>query len=292
MIDLFNPADPYVRFLKSLVGRKVYLKPWDGNSGDMLIWQGTELLLQDIGVVTECCPGKADIILIPGGNQTMWQSNVDIWREVFRRFPGKKLVVGPCTVREGFSDWRGLLESNGTSVEAIFSRDPESHQVLSDVALNLPVKIGLSHDPALYLIDSELISRQRSCLDESYVLIAFRRDFEGMSIFRGATHRWLPGSVARFGRMIQRKRMIDRALNCHPVSEEFVVKDVANLTLPQFIEYVRFAKIVHTDRLHCMIFAAMLNKPVVAYGTCFNKLEAVYRHSMGNWPDVRFVSSG
>ncbi len=60
------------------------MKPWNGNSGDALIWLGTEHLLKDLGIARTRDPRKADVILIPGGNQTMWQDNIDVWKEAGR----------------------------------------------------------------------------------------------------------------------------------------------------------------------------------------------------------------
>ena len=54
------------------------------------------------------------------------------------------------------------------------------------------------------------------------------------------------------------------------------VCDASSLLLEYFLEIVRCAAEVHTDRLHCMLLAAMLGKPTFAYPTAYGKLEAVY----------------
>jgi exopolysaccharide biosynthesis predicted pyruvyltransferase EpsI len=56
------------------------------------------------------------------------------------------------------------------------------------------------------------------------------------------------------------------------------------------MEIVRSAAEVHTDRLHCMLLAAMLGKPTFAYPTAYTKLEAVYAHSVRQWAHVQFVT--
>jgi len=48
---LFGPDDPYVQFLQACKDRAIYLKPYNGNSGDLLIWLGTEYLLRDLHLV-------------------------------------------------------------------------------------------------------------------------------------------------------------------------------------------------------------------------------------------------
>jgi exopolysaccharide biosynthesis predicted pyruvyltransferase EpsI len=59
-----------------------------------------------------------------------------------------------------------------------------------------------------------------------------------------------------------------------------VVRDAARDTVDVFVETVRDAAEVHTDRLHVMLLAVMLGKPVIAYQTLYGKLEAVYEHSL------------
>jgi len=49
---------------------------------------------------------------------------------------------------------------------------------------------------------------------------------------------------------------------------------------------VRRSKEVHTDRLHAMLVSVMLGKPVFAYETLDQKLEAVYEHSLRGRPGV------
>ena len=67
------------------------------------------------------------------------------------------------------------------------------------------------------------------------------------------------------------------------------VCDASTYPLPYFLETVRSADEVHTDRLHVMLLAAMLGKPTFAYPTSFGKLEAIYEHSLKSWAHVEFI---
>jgi exopolysaccharide biosynthesis predicted pyruvyltransferase EpsI len=69
-----------------------------------------------------------------------------------------------------------------------------------------------------------------------------------------------------------------------------VVDDVSGQRFEIFVETVRAARVVHTDRLHVMLLAALLGKRVFAYPTSHAKLEGVYRHSLAAWADVTFVA--
>ena len=81
-----NPDhDEYVEFLRSKRGQTVYLKPYWGNSGDELIWRGSEILLNELGLVRTLNPQKPDIILWPGGNPSMWETALQGWQDCWKR---------------------------------------------------------------------------------------------------------------------------------------------------------------------------------------------------------------
>ncbi len=69
-----------------------------------------------------------------------------------------------------------------------------------------------------------------------------------------------------------------------------IIKDASLTNFDIFLDLILRAKEIHTDRLHIMICAALLNKKIFAYSTQYKKLEAVYEHSMQGWSDVTFVT--
>ncbi|HON92319.1 MAG TPA: polysaccharide pyruvyl transferase family protein [Sedimentisphaerales bacterium] len=293
---LFGPDDPYVAFLRKRKDRSFYLKPWNGNSGDVLIWMGTESLLTDLGIVRTLDPRKADVILIPGGNQTMWHPNVAIWKEVWSRWPDKEFVVGPTTVQLGYTHWRKALQESTANVTGFFARDPQSYATLRECRLSDRIETGLSHDPALYLWDSDLIRAHREAATKDYVLAAFRQDHEA-SMNRKSRMLRLSGLLPHF---IWR-RIRSRWTETHQQGRFAIVTRRAGKTDPLkvcdaslwvfecFLEIVRSASEVHTDRLHCMLLAVMLGKPTFAYPTAYGKLESVYAHSLKGRAHVEFV---
>lgn len=293
---LFGPDDPYVAFLRKRKDRSFYLKPWNGNSGDVLIWMGTESLLTDLGIVRTLDPRKADVILIPGGNQTMWQGNIDVWKETWSRWPEKEFVVGPTTARLGYTTWSQDVEQLGRNVRGIFARDPQSYATLCECGWSQRIETGLSHDPALYLWDSELLNAHRQAATEEYVLAAFRQDHEARVHIGTRRTRWenlLPFFVC--------SRLRNRRVSAHQKNRIALVTRHTRRTEPVrvcdaslsvfecFLEIVRSASEVHTDRLHCMLLAVMLGKPTFAYPTAYGKLESVYAHSLKGRAHVEFV---
>ena len=293
---LFGGGDPYVQFLQENRHRTFYMKPWNGNSGDVLIWLGTAQLLKDLHVHRTLDPHEAQIILIPGGNQTMWQENIEVWKDAWSRWPGKDFVVGPTTIWLGLTRWDHEIQHRHVRVMALFARDPASYAILLTCRLNGNVTIGLSHDPALYLRDSELIGRHREAATDEFVLLAFRGDFEGLKKPPGRWGSWLhlvPSCLQQriegWDRTIRRQSKIARAVRGTHSLKPLRVCDVSTFPFPYFLETVRSAEEVHTDRLHVMLLAAMLGKPTFAYGTRFRKLENVYEHSVKSWARVEFI---
>jgi exopolysaccharide biosynthesis predicted pyruvyltransferase EpsI len=294
---LFGPNDPYVQFLRNHKDRSFYMKPWSGNSGDVLIWVGTEHLLRDLGIARTLDPRRADVILIPGGNQTMWQGNIDVWKDVWTRWPDKEFVVGPTTARLGYTTWRRDVEQSGRNVTGIFARDPESYAVLHKCGWSGRIEIGLSHDPALYLWDSDLLGAHREAATKEFVLAAFRRDHE--AVVHLGTHRTRWESLLPF---FLCRRLRNRRMDAHREdrialvtghtrrAEPVRVCDASRCVFEYFLEIVRSACEVHTDRLHCMLLAVMLGKPTFAYQTAYRKLEAICEHSLKGRAHVEFVT--
>ncbi|HSW02889.1 MAG TPA: polysaccharide pyruvyl transferase family protein [Sedimentisphaerales bacterium] len=292
----FDQADSYVRFLLHRRNRVFYLKPWNGNSGDMLIWLGTERLIDDLRIPRTLDPRTADVILVPGGNQTMWQANIDVWKETWTRWPDKEFVVGPTTVQLGFTTWRQDLETTTANVTGIFARDPASYQTLLRCGLNGRIETGLSHDPALHLWDSDLIGAHRQAATEEFVLAAFRFDHEGAINRMARASSWdrlLPPVVTRRirgrGARDHHQERIDMVARYTRRTEPLRICDASQEIFECFLENIRSASEVHTDRLHCMLLAAMLDKPTFAYPTAYGKLEAVYEHSVKGKAKVEFI---
>lgn len=293
---LFSDTDPYVIFLRQNQAKTFYMKAWGGNCGDALIWLGTEQLFGDLGIRTTLDPAAAEVVLIPGGNQTMYQANVDVWKAVWAKWPDKEFVVGPMTASFGFTTWVEDARRAPVTISGMFARDPVSYANLCECDFDPAMVRGLSHDPALYLRDSEFMQRQKAAATEEHVLAVFRADSEGYTI-NDQKLQWLfrsmPEALSR--RMDFRLRARSQA---HKIAEaarlsgangNFKVCDIARHTMPFFFETLRAAKEVHTDRLHCMLAAVMLGKRTFAYPTTYGKLEAVYEHSVKDWANVEFV---
>lgn len=294
---MYQESDPYLIFLRSQKDSIFHIKPYICNSGDCLIRMGTLQLLSDIGIKTTVDPKKADVILWPGGNPTMWRANVKGWKEVWTRFPKKEFVVGPATFQFGTIDWAGEIRQSQSRITGLFARDPDSFENLQKAQLPDRIHIDLSHDPAIYLRGSTWLGEHREAATEEYVLAAFRNDHEAAnktSAYMRFYRHLLPGRIVRrLDRAVKVnniERKIAMARERSTMTEPLRVCDASLLDFESFVETVRRAKEVHTDRLHCLLLAVMLGKQVFAYPTSYGKLEGVYEHSLKTWADVTFSS--
>ena len=69
-------------------------------------------------------------------------------------------------------------------------------------------------------------------------------------------------------------RKIKRKLD---VDANVEILDAASLPFSDFVRCINRAKVVHTNRLHVMILAMIMEKDVYIYATSYGKLESVLR---------------
>lgn len=289
--------DGFVELLKSKKGLRVYLKPYAGNSGDELIWMGNEVLVQRLGLNRVVNPNKAQVIVWPGGNPTMWENNLNGWKECWTRWPKAEFIVAPATFQDSPFNWRQMLNEASAPIAGIFARDAQSLKNLQKPGLTSTIPIGWGHDPALQLRDTDWMAQHREAGSSDYVLASFRGDHEAASEKRGLSHYILslmPSPVQRKIRFLRYKAVCKRRLETvkklSGSSQPVLECDASTLDFQLFVECIRAASSVHTDRLHCMILAAMLDKPIFAYPTAYGKIEAVYEASLKPWARVNFVT--
>lgn len=298
--DVTSPErsdDPYFDFLRARAGKIFYRLPYPGNAGDSLIQFATKTILDDLGIRTTVDPRQAEVILVPGGNPGGWpEIGIDHWQKLWQRHPQAEFIVGPAGLRTDSPDWANIVNTRGTPVSALFARDPASYEAVSKAGLRKNITIALSHDPALYLRNSPWLHAHRAAATEDYILAAFRDDREAAdaceSVF-GIPRHWVPGRVYNWYSKRKATSVRDRRLEHASVnivgSVPLLKQDVSRQRFELFVEIIRAAREVHTDRLHVALLAAMLGKKVHAYQAARDKLERVFRHSLQGWADVNLV---
>jgi polysaccharide pyruvyl transferase WcaK-like protein len=296
-IDWAN--DSYTEFLKTRRDKLFHVYPYGGHSGDVFIRMGSAEMLSDLGIRTTVDPLRADVILWAGGYLTMWADNLKTLAALLDRNTRAECIVGPTTFNDLGEDWKPVIAARADRISALYARDKTSHEHLLRAGLPDSIRLGLSHDPALYLRDRPLMTAYREAGTAEYILVAMRTDHESSPPKSGVLRtmqKVLPGSLAEHWglasrRSYARRRMRRLARSLEGSGLPVRIKDIPRVCHDHFLEIVRGAKEVHTDRLHAMIVSIMLGKPVFAYETVDDKLEAVYEHSLRGRPgvDVRFV---
>jgi exopolysaccharide biosynthesis predicted pyruvyltransferase EpsI len=260
---------------------------------------GTLELLARLKIKTTVDSRKAEVILWPGGNPTMWPSNVQEWGELLEKNTQTEFIVGPATFQFSKIDWVGTLAKYANRVSGLFARDPQSYDNLLHASLPLDIHRGLSHDPALYLRDSEFMREHRNAATSEYVLVSMRDDHEAnwpkLFLYIKAIRRLLPFLLREYWDMgcgcLQSKYKAQKIVKSLNFDIKVKIRDAAKDSFEVFVETIRRSIEVHTDRLHVMLLAVMLGKPVFAYSTCYGKLESVYKHSLRflNDANVTFI---
>lgn len=295
--ELWSSKNVYVSFLKKCKGKSFFCCQYKGNPGDRLIQNGTSLLLADMGILTVPDINEADFLLYAGGCPSLWRVVLDNIEKDLKNYPDKKLIIGPATFEFGQDDWASLLNHYAGQIAGLFARDKRSFENLRSIQWPANIHIGLSHDPALYLLNSEWLSHQASLASEEHILIAFRRDHEtGIGVcerfiapYLGRLNKRWPHKVVRWERKSNcRKRiaMIRKKSKVFPVPVLSV--ELGRQSDETYYRLIGAAAQIHTDRLHVMLLGAMLGKKVFAYSTQYDKLENVYSQSLRGWADVSF----
>jgi exopolysaccharide biosynthesis predicted pyruvyltransferase EpsI len=291
--------DSYLEFLRERAGKTFHVMAYPGNAGDALIRFATDQILADLQIRTASEPAKAEVILVPGGNPTLWPDiGAERWQSIWARHSHAEFVVGPAGFRDGYSDWARIVNEHGSTVTGLFARDPEGFRCLQAGRLRSGITYGLAYDPALYLRTSEWIAAHRRAASKQYDLAVFRNDRETNLPYPGAWRALSSVVPKRFHRSLTRalaspvRRRKLRMAGASREGEAFplICRDVAREPLDAFVDAVRAARTVHTDRLHTMLLATMLGKEVFAYPTSHSKLEGVYEYALKGWADVTFVA--
>jgi hypothetical protein len=291
--------DPYLEFLRERAGKTLHVMTYPGNAGDALIQFATEKILADLRIRTTSDPANADLILVPGGNPTLWPSiGPERWQAMWTRYGHAEFVVGPSGFRDGYSDWARIVNEPQSTVSGLFARDPEGLRCLQRSRLRSDIAYGLAYDPALYLRTSDWLAAHRRAASDAYDLAAFRNDHETnlpypqtwrlvSSILPMRFHR---GVIRALAAPVRRRKTQIATGRSAATGVPLMCNDVAHEPFDVFVSTVRAARTVHTDRLHTMLLAAMLGKKVFAYPTSHLKLESVYEYALKGWADVTFVA--
>ena len=295
-----------------------------GNNGDRLIEMGGQQALRAARMETVSRPQDADVIVIRGNGAMVegYSAARRIFAEAWNRFPEKPLVVLPSTYHFPKTSFVSGLEDRRAPV-VLFCRERTSFEHLrNDHELPSVCSIGLAHDMAFVLQDSEMVVTDRG-VAQKHDLIVERSDVEhplaspafwrGEGLSRGPSARSFVAArlpnVTKVGRLVtsglrrmpRRQSEFERICRadlddvCQSAGRLPIlsvdVSAVSCATFEEFRSAIAHARFVYTTRLHAAIYAGMLGRETVMFEGPYHKSRSVFEHSMLNsYPTVRLRS--
>jgi exopolysaccharide biosynthesis predicted pyruvyltransferase EpsI len=249
-----------ISFLETFRANHVTVLHDRGNRGDGIAHLGGRRLLDSLGIKRrevhqENAPLdliKGEVLLVHGGG-AMCRANhslVGVLERMSRNF--QRIVILPAT----FDLECGAVRKFARAWDqryTIFCRELVSYDALKEFGIDQRL-LMLGHDLSLHADVSAWEKRPHA---GSWGI--FRQDAE-----------------ASFGRLPPGIQSVDAARGSHREPERLL----------DFI--ARFSEL-HTDRCHAAIAAAMMGRRVVLYPNNFFKNQAIYEHSLAQFPNIVFA---
>jgi len=209
-----------------------------------------------------------DVIMIHGGGflGTLWISEEEICRDIIQRFPDNKIIIFPQTIyfedseygKEQLEISKNIWQSHRNLYVCLRERNSYEFVIENMVGGNFN-NAYLIPDIVLYL------NKSLPNLEREGVLFCFRKDKE--KVFSEHDFTRLTKTVLELKESIViSDTVIDKPVRLKEHEAEFEKK----------INEFKSAKLVITDRLHGMIFAAITGTPCIAFNNLSKKVEGVY----------------
>ena len=302
---------PFYKFLESVRDRKTYFEEGErgANNGDHLITMGAQRVLCETGCKLVDSPDKAEQIVMRGGGRM-----VSIYQGEFRKivtfrrdYPSLPLILAPQTFQPEAVDFEDICKISSSPL-TLFARENNSTNALRQLQLPKNCQVYVSQDLAFELRDSEFITNIVKNATEKHVLIAMRKDKEGVTgVLVKMRAPWLPKKIRRplswvRDRLVATvsKDIITSILKQEKVGRELpkIYRDVSSsVSFEEFVAAIRDAALVVTNRLHTAVLGNLLNKRVVLICSGEyhkHKVKGVYDFSMSG-PNSRtslYVTDG
>jgi len=211
---------------------------------------------------------EQDIIIVSGGGWlgTLWKHNEDIVRQIISSYPYNKIVILPQTIffeytEEGHKEKEISRKIYSAHTNLIFClRDKASYDfVLNNNFVKRPEK-------CLYIPDMVLaLNLDTNNKNRDGVLLCFRADREKNMSFRDRRRikEWL------------REKGEKTTFTTTVYLDDIPLKNRQKTLDAKFKEFSS-AKLVITDRLHGMLFAAVTGTPCIAFDNLTGKVKGVY----------------
>lgn len=290
----------------------MYFIPLGGNNGDHLLALGSRHALARAGIEPAATQEEADAIVVNGGGGItveLWSPGFGSLRRLAGLAPSKPLIVLPSSYLATATDLATCFVDRRAPLW-LFARERFSLAFLDRLSFPGETYLGIDHDMAFALRDSEFLADLRARSTAEHLLLVERFDHEcstgqGDTVkrlyglksliplrFRAATKILVAGyfsARSRFAKEASKRlRAMHPELAAHPLVEDDI-SFRARHSFDAFVDIIVRSAAVATTRLHVGILAALLGKPTLlktATGP-YQKIRGCYEYSMSGLPNVR-----
>lgn len=289
-----------LRYLDSTRGRGnilIFLTPEHGNIGDSAIiiaekeffrkyFPGRTVveipqgLDRPVAARLGAVHGDDSVITVPGGGflGNLWLPANYVQKNYLENFPDRRIVLFPNTIFfEEKDGWRREI----AETRAAYRAHPNLHVFIRDKSIDFLKKEILGEDsPRAHGAPDIVLSLDRSApkFERAGVLLCFRADKEKV----------LPdAAVAELEARLRERG--ERASRTDTVVPYGVPAEVREFEVERKFDEFRRARLVITDRLHGMIFAAITGTPCIALNNSSGKVEGVWSLWLRHLDYVKFV---
>lgn len=222
---------------------------------------------------------RLSLTIVGGGNLgNLWLSAERAYRRILATFPRKRVVVFPQTI---FFEENAMRERELEATRAAYRAHADLHIFIRDKSIDFMRReiVGGNFSDVRGVPDIVLsLDRSAPKFERAGVLLCFRADKE----------KTLPDAAvaAIEARLRERGETISRTDTVVPYGVPAEVREFE--TERKFDEFRR-ARLVITDRLHGMIFAAITGTPCIALNNSSGKVEGVWSLWLQHLDYVKFV---
>lgn len=226
------------------------------------------------------CP--TDIVVIIGGGflGTLWMNEELMVRATVKLFPGNRITIFPQTI---FFEKSVRGDEELAQTRKIYQEHEDLHLCIRDKSIGFVRDnlLGGNFKDVISIPDIVLLlDRSAPKFDRRGVLLCFRADKE--KVLSGTLIDELSAEI----RARNEECIFTDTVVGYGVSEES-----RNAEVEQKFDEFRRARLVVTDRLHGMIFAAITGTPCIALNNSSGKVEGVYSMWLQHLPYVKFVQN-
>lgn len=218
-----------------------------------------------------------DVITIIGGGflGTLWMNEEQMVRTVIAAFPKNKITIFPQTVFFDKTE-AGIAELETT--RRIWREHENLHAFVRDGSIGF-TKREIMAKNVFSAPDSVLaLNRSEPKFERKGVLLCFRADKEKV---------FSEEAIANLEKKLEAQG--ERVLRTDTVVPYGVPAEVREAEVERKFDEFRKARLVITDRLHGMIFAAITGTPCIALNNSSGKVEGVWSLWLQHLNYVRFV---